>query len=946
MTQIPQNVSQFTPANAGGGAFFVGSTLANLRGLNPFFGTRTLTLVDSRRFIATTQGDAVDLNFIPTNLVQQMQTVTGGASAAYGSGAISGVVNVILDKRLDSLKLDLDYGGTFRGDGNNYRIGIADGFSFADGRGHIVVGGEYQNSDVIQSCADARDWCGKGRGLYSNTADFVFAAGQPFTPNIPGQPHFILVQGLRANQTSINGVIFGAAPGATSTFQFNEAGTGVAPFAIGQDGWRSTGGNVVGGDGDRAYTNLSLYPQVQRGTFFSHGEFDFNDRLAGYAELSYGHVKARNNQWDTGQNTAQNCILPDNAYVAGLSAQAQAALAAGIGNSAFATFPNQLCFGGTIVSKNWRDQVDQNVFTDTEVWRGVLGLNGKFAETWAWDAYYQYGRTVRDQIGSGYRTNWRYTMATDAVIDTRAGSATLGQAICRSDIIGAPFGADPALAAGCRPLNVFGLTASPEALAYAFGALTEHNVIRQDVLAGTINGQLWEGWGAGALSAAFGLEWRKDSLTNDAGNLPFAQRTDFALQYGDSFAGSTEVYEGFAEFEMPLLANLPLAKIWTLNAAARTARYKTVGGMGTVGGTNEQDINTWKLATVWDINDWLRVRGSQSRDIRAAGFRELFYSQSIPPGGFFGSVSNPWIIVDPNIPGSSATDSATLILNGNPAIEPERATTSTIGLVLTPQGSGLQFSADYYRIKLTGGMALEVTQGNVNDCFDGVQAACGLLTFGEPLLGQETNPNAQFTNIVSARALYRNQSPYETQGIDFALNYSTPLDSLFSGAPGIVTFNMTASHTLETIVPSGVDVAGQTGGDQGFLSDFSSSPDWTGNLTVSYANGPFAATVQARYVAAGVLDLQNPKTGPDSPDYDATLSYSVTDNTVPSYWLFSLNGSYDFKWFGLERTQVFASINNLFDKDPPFSAGAVGGANAIFFDALGRSYRLGVRVKF
>ena len=103
--------------------FFIGSTLANLRGLNPFFGTRTLTLVDSRRFIPTTQGDAVDLNFIPSIMIQRMETVTGGASAAYGSGAISGVVNIILDKRLQGIKFDADYGLTDRGDGKNMRIG-------------------------------------------------------------------------------------------------------------------------------------------------------------------------------------------------------------------------------------------------------------------------------------------------------------------------------------------------------------------------------------------------------------------------------------------------------------------------------------------------------------------------------------------------------------------------------------------------------------------------------------------------------------------------------------------------------------------------------------------------------------------------------------------------------------------------------------------------------
>lgn len=958
MVQIPQNVSQFTPANTGGSAFFIGSTLANLRGLNPFFGTRTLTLVDSRRFIPTTQGDAVDLNFIPTNLVQRFETVTGGASAAYGSGAISGVVNVLLDTRLEGLKLDLDYGETGEGDGANYRVGIAGGFKFADGRGHIVAGGEFQDSDAIQSCADARDWCARGWGLYTNTSDFLFTPGVPFTPRIAGQPHYIVTSGLRANQTSRGGVIFRSVPGSTSTFQFNDAGTDIIPFAIGQEGWRGTGGNVVGGDGDRAYTNLSLYPEVQRKTFFSHGEFEFTDSLTGFAEASYGRVEGRNNQWETVQNTAQNCIRPDNAFLAQLSPQAQQAILDNNNNSVFATFPNELCgdptggalpfLQGTVISKNWNGQVDQNVITDTEVVRAVVGAKGRLGSKWSWDAYYQYGRTVRDQIGSGYRTNWRYTMAVDAIIDPRPDSPTFGQAICRSDIFGAPAGADPSLAVGCKPLNIFGTSgASAEALAYAFGALTEHNVIRQDVVAATISGEAWRGWGAGPLSAAFGVEWRKDSLTNDAGDLPFAQRTDFSLQYGDSFAGKTEVYEGFAEFEMPLLSGKPLADMWTANAAVRTARYKTTGGLGTIGGTNEQDITTWKIASVWDPVEWLRIRGSRSRDIRAAGFRELFYSQSVPPGGIFGAVNNPWIDTSLEPPGTTASDASALILSGNPAVKPEKATTTTIGFVLLPGGaaSGLQFSMDYYRIKLTGGLALEGAQQNVNDCFDGIQAACDLLTFGPPNPSQATNPNAQFTNILSTRALYRNLAPYETKGIDFALNYQFPLSNLFGNLPGSIALNLTATHTLETIIPTGRDVAGQTGGDQGFLSDFSSSPDWSGNLTVSYMNGGFIGTIQARYVSDGVLDLQNPKTGPESPDYDPTLSYSVTDNTVPSYVVFSLNGSYDFQWFNLERAQLFASVNNLFDKTPPFSAGAVGGTNAIYFDALGRTYRVGLRIK-
>lgn len=953
MTQVPQNVSQFTPANTGGSAFFIGSTLANLRGLNPFFGTRTLTLVDTRRFIATTQGDAVDLNFIPSNLIQRMETVTGGASAAYGSGAISGVVNVILDKRLEGIKLDADYGITDKGDGKNWHIGIAGGTKFAGGRGHVVAGGEYQKSDAIQSCSDARNWCAEDLGLFNNNRDFAFTAGVPYAnAKIPGAPNYIHIAGQRTNQLSSTGVIWlgGSNASGGSTWQFNQAGTDVVPFAVGEHGRWAVGGNAIGGDGDSIYKNVSLYPEVERITSFSHVDYELTDRLSMYGELSYGQVKARNRQWGSGQNAYSVCIRPDNAYLSTLTTNARNALTAGADNSAFTNFFNGGCLGGTVIQKNWNPQNDQNVTTDTRVLRGVLGMSGDLGENWSWDAYYQYGKTKRDQVGSGYFTNWRLTMALDAVVD---GS---GQIVCRAVRdnqvpSSSPFAyvpvADPSLIAGCQPLNPFGdSNASQAALDYAFGSLTERDDIRQDVLAASVSGTLLEGW-AGSIGAAAGIEWRKDKLNNDAGDLPVAQRTDFSLQYGDSFAGETEVMEAFTEIEIPLLRDVPGANLWTVNLAGRYAEYKTTGGFGTIGGTNKQNISTWKLATVWDPINWLRVRGSYSRDIRAASFRELFYSQSIPPGGIFGSTNNPWIDTS-LVPGGSASDAAYLILTGNPAVKPERAKTLTAGFVLQPTGAleGMSFSADFYRIKLVDGLAL----GGVNvvqECFEDLNSEfCDFITFGDPLPGQGTNPNEEYTNITATRTIYNNLSPYTTKGIDLSWDYRMPLDKLFGGAPGNIGMRITASRSLETNVPNGRDVSGQNGGDQGFLSDFASAPDWSGNIVLSYMNGPFVGTLQSRWISDGLLDKQNPKTGPGETGYNPGLTYSVDDNTIGNYFLFNATASYAFDMAGVESSEAFLSINNLLDRDPPFSAGAVGGANGALYDVLGRTFRFGLRMKF
>jgi iron complex outermembrane receptor protein len=151
--QLPQNSNFFAANNVGLGNFNVGAQLVNLRGLNPFFGTRTLTLIDTRRVVATTAGGGVDITLVPSMLVGRVETVTGGASAVYGSDAIAGVVNVILDKNLEGFKAQADYGATTHGDGDDWHAAAAYGTGFADGRGHFIVGAEYQDTAAIGNCA-------------------------------------------------------------------------------------------------------------------------------------------------------------------------------------------------------------------------------------------------------------------------------------------------------------------------------------------------------------------------------------------------------------------------------------------------------------------------------------------------------------------------------------------------------------------------------------------------------------------------------------------------------------------------------------------------------------------------------------------------------------------------------------------------------------------------
>src|SRR5690606_24349601 len=166
---MPQNIANQSDATSGtslsGNA---GSAFANLRGLNSG-GARTLTLVNGRRFVPSSDGGEVDLNLIPSVMIGRVETMAGGASAAYGSDAVAGVVNLILDDRLQGLKAQIDSGQSFEGDGQTTHAAAAYGFDFGGGRGRVVIGGEMQKNDGIETCAYSRDWCGEGWAIINNS---------------------------------------------------------------------------------------------------------------------------------------------------------------------------------------------------------------------------------------------------------------------------------------------------------------------------------------------------------------------------------------------------------------------------------------------------------------------------------------------------------------------------------------------------------------------------------------------------------------------------------------------------------------------------------------------------------------------------------------------------------------------------------------------------------
>jgi hypothetical protein len=329
---VPQNISTYTPfltgddqasglgIGGGGmetldrGSFFIGSTIANLRGLDPTFGTRTLTLVNGRRMVSSSnQADVVDLNIIPSNLLQRMDVVTGGASATYGSGAMAGVVNLVLDNRLTGVNIDADYGVNEAGDGGNPHVSISCGTPLFGGKAHVLLGAEWRDQAAIRDCAAARDWCADSRAMFNNYSGFAQNVRAVNTP-LPGYeqlPARFEMANVRYSQFAPAGTIYFNNTNVTTNHRLTADGTGVEEYALGFRG--GNGSNSINGDGPLVTTGTTLRPSNETRSLFTNFEYDFTDTTTAYVQGNYAKTDSLNKNRYTSGNY---CVRYDAAGVA------------------------------------------------------------------------------------------------------------------------------------------------------------------------------------------------------------------------------------------------------------------------------------------------------------------------------------------------------------------------------------------------------------------------------------------------------------------------------------------------------------------------------------------------------------------------------------------------------------------------------------------------------
>jgi iron complex outermembrane recepter protein len=909
---LPQNTPFFTDTNVGIGNFNVGSQLANLRGLNPYFGTRTLTLVDTKRVVPNTEGGAIDLTLIPSMLVGRAEVVTGGASAAYGSDAIAGVVNVILDTDLEGFRAQVDYSDVEGG--SDHHGSFAYGHGFSDDKIHLLVGLEYQNQEPIGPCSQNRDWCRESWTIGNNAG---YAAGNGF-------PNYVLAPNAKF-ATSENGIVAPCldaacdpALGGRGAFQsFNADGTDLVAYDPGM--WPGGFGGRVGGDGTiLAYDVSSIRPEVERTAALGHVDIDLSGSLTLSFELANSQSDSRNHPANGGLGPFGGGVFiePDNAF---LTPALQAALP----------------FGGYMNRIFAPDVISATNVTEAETTRFVTSLEGDLSGDWGWDAYYEHGESTYHQqlqhnadrsvlgIPPGPTGYAFFGWASDAVRSDPLDPTS--PIVCRATI--GTAATNPAFhpnAAGCVPLNFFGVgNSDPAALEYVFRTLKEDSDYTQDVVGVNFRGDIADGWGAGPISAAFGGEIRSDEsdVTHDLANQPWGG--SYLLSWGQDRGGKIDVAEFYGEVQIPIVESV------NTDFAVRRTRNEAKSSQAGVA-KNTHDFSSWKAAMTYDATDTFRIRATRSQDVRGAGFRELFIPRLEQLGtvaGFPGGIDNPW--------NGNIEENYTVATGGNPFLEPEQADTSALGVVLSYDR--VQFSADWYEIDLAGAIvAGPGAQNLVNSCYNGAQAACDNIV--------RTGSGAS-TDIISVENSSINLASYLTRGVDFEVTYNVPLargDNL--------NLRVISSYLYDMIIDTGlgdppINYHGQSG-PVGAFGGFNTSPDWQANAWLTYSHSRFATTLEMKYIGSGTQNVLRF----DSPIGAATntLPNSISDNSVDSRIYLAWAGSYDFETRADDnQLQLFWSINNLLDKDPPIAPGGNGfPTNPVFFDTMGRRIRAGLRVEF
>ena len=915
LSQLPLFYGNTSSADPGNYFASPGSGNLNLRGIGT---NRTLVLLNGRRVVSSTRFGGTDINVFPEEMISTIESVTGGASAAYGTDAVTGVTNFILDTEFEGVRGHAQGGTTSRGDGENWEAGFAIGAPVGE-KFHVLFSTDRFNQDAISSY-EGRDWY-KSWGLAGN-------AGAGATNLV--RPYVV------STTATFDGLI--SAPGTPlHRLNFNSDGTAATPF-INNPAYSGTSQSIAGGTGSGDFIGAdraNLQPDYERSSSFLYVNYDINDNVSMFVQGIYGTSLTTTNG-NAGQFQgpfSPMIIYSGNAFLPPSIQQI-------MDDNNIAQFTlNRMGHSSDLGQANPVNVTDIGMSSQT------IGFEGEFDSGWSFDTYYQMGqtKTKADQRG-GIRLD-RIHLAHDAVVDPATGAI-----VCNVTLVSGLY-------PDCVPLNPFGRgNMSQEAIDWVTGfdvgqeidtplyytqsgydlGLRDHYIseegkivrstIEQEVFEFSMNGDIFENFRPGAISVAAGIGWREESMNQIVrspalpdGNLDTGRpvpandpllgirgqsagdvNNSVAIQYSKvpNIRGSMDVSEVFGEMLMPLVIDNKL----NLSVAARYADYSGSGG-----------VWAYKVGLDSQVTDTLRLRATQSHDVRAGTLSERFDQT-----GGASSVMDPF--------NGNASVNIFQTSGGDPNIRPEEADTITAGFIYQPGwADGLSLSIDWYEVSLVDAISSLTPQQVLDQCFAGDQDLCARV---HRLVPGDTSSTI---NVIQANVL--NVAKATVSGVDLEIGYRKTVD--WFGGGEVVGFRILASHLDENstqgFMSPVIDRAGQL--------NFFEYPRDKITANVSYSNGPFSAFLQMRTVDDGFRDVTQ------------TEGVQIDDNTIDGVTYFDLNLRYEMP-VGNGSWEFYGSVLNLTDEDPPvvpnfgFFGATANQTNAGLHDLLGRRYTFGARFSF
>lgn len=955
LQQLPQvqNSGDLTPLNSNFLTGGFGVWNVDLRGLGA---SRTLVLVNGMRQVTgSPTGSAVDLNTIPTALIDHVDIITGGASATYGSDAIAGVVNFVLKQDFEGIAASLQTGISSRGDGADTTGTLTIGGNFANDRGNVTLSVTYDHSGAIMS---------KNRDITSTDTSWFPGLFQ-FTGTYAGPVEQMWGLGAAYSTYGAKGrfrVACDNTNGQVVAGGFNGSYVGCSTGSYNPDG--STFNTAV--DGFDRNPNRYIQVPVSRKVIAATSHYDITNWLTAFIDASYtfSHAAQQMEPYPgssedglsapTSANGIGILIPRDNPFIPANLQTLLTSTGSYYSNTAhhMITVDNNLA-PGLFYYRRFLDLGDRTGQVDRNMEKIAFGLKGTLPiSDWTWKSYYEWGRTEESQTNGGYYDKIKMQQALDTAVATAADIAggakyvTVGATNYRC--------ADPiAVAAGCVPINLFGQGAiTPEAAKYVGSLVTIQDWAEEQVAHIETSGSLFELPG-GKAKLAMGAEYRRESANFVPDSA--SQAGTVAGNQQPATSGAFDVKELFAEGVVPIIKDVPGIKYLEIDGAVRWAHYSTAG-----------NATSWNYRGIYKPIEDVTFRAAYSSSTRAPNISEL-YSPAAQTFPGVSTTADPCRVQDtPNCIAARAATGAPAgvypsytqaaaqgiggYISGNPDLKPETAHTLTLGVVYSPAWlPAFQATVDFYDIRIHGYIGSLGVTSTLQACYDANAAPYASNVFCQQIIRQNDPSLGPVIKQINFPTF--NLGSIKTDGVDMGISYAFAMSDLAEGLENAGAFAMKLN--LSYIDAYSVD-PGTVGSTPTAYGGTVGTPHFHGIYTLTYSNDPLTVTTSLRYVGGAYLDRTYPFMtcgvggAAVTPNSGCTnVVNALQGNAIPSTWYIDMNVSYDLT----KELQIYVGANNLFDVRPPETYPGGGydntgtGTVADVYDPIGQYFYTGLRVK-